>query len=329
MYGDNLVSKTTHDKLSTSTIEQNKHMKKSKTSKAENEIKRFLVDNGVEITQSSRKYLSGSEIDLYSPEHMIGIEYNGNLYHSEIYGKKSRSYHLNKSKLADSVGISLYHIHEDEWENKNDLIKNKLLHMFKKSTAIKIGARKCKIRTIENTTKNIFLDKNHIQGKDKSNIAIGAYYNDELVSVMTFSKPNQMRGQKNVEGIFELTRFAVDNTVIVAGIANRLIKHFINEYKPQTIYSFADRRWTPNKDNNLYINLGFKLVKILGPDYKYYDRKKHRSERLHKFSFGKSSLSKKFPEIYDESKTEWEMMKMLGYDRIWDCGKFKFELTID
>lgn len=327
-YGDNLVSKTTHKKLSVSTTEQNKHMKKSKTSKAENEIKRFLVDNGIKIIQSSRKYLNGVEIDLLSTKHMIGIEYNGNLYHSEIYGKKNRSYHLNKSKLSDSVGISLYHIHEDEWENKNNLIKNKLLHIFKISNATKIGARKCIIKTIDSNMKNIFLDKNHIQGKDKSKTAIGAFHNDELVSVMTFNKPNHMRGHNDVEDMFELTRFAVDNNVIITGIANRLIKYFINEHKPKIIYSFADRRWTPNKNNNLYVNLGFKLVKILGPDYKYYNRKKHRSERLHKFGFGKSSLLKKFPEIYDENKTEWEMMRMLGYDRIWDCGKFKFELNI-
>ena len=39
------------------------------------------------------------------------------------------------------------------------------------------------------------------------------------------------------------------------------------------------------------------------------------------------SLKKKFPQIYDNNKTEWEMMQELGYDRIWDCGKFKYEMT--
>jgi hypothetical protein len=29
---------------------------------------------------------------------------------------------------------------------------------------------------------------------------------------------------------------------------------------------------------------------------------------------------------YDATKTEFEIMNELGYERIWDCGSFKFEL---
>ena len=38
-------------------------------------------------------------------------------------------------------------------------------------------------------------------------------------------------------------------------------------------------------------------------------------------------LKRKFPNL-DFSKTEKELMSELGYDRIWDCGLFKYELTI-
>ena len=31
--------------------------------------------------------------------------------------------------------------------------------------------------------------------------------------------------------------------------------------------------------------------------------------------------------IYDSAKSEWENMKLNGYDRIWDCGTLKFELS--
>ena len=32
-----------------------------------------------------------------------------------------------------------------------------------------------------------------------------------------------------------------------------------------------------------------------------------------------------FPvEIFDESLSEWENMKLNGYDRIWDCGNYVF-----
>jgi hypothetical protein len=74
--------------------------------------------------------------------------------------------------------------------------------------------------------------------------------------------------------------------------------------------------------------MGFTCIDILKPDYSYYNKLSHRSNRLHKFGFGKSALKKRYPNIYDDSKTEWEMMQELGYDRIWDCGKFKYELNI-
>jgi hypothetical protein len=33
-------------------------------------------------------------------------------------------------------------------------------------------------------------------------------------------------------------------------------------------------------------------------------------------------------EGYDKNMTEWEIMKLKGYDRIWDCGSLKFELSL-
>lgn len=116
---------------------------------------------------------------------------------------------------------------------------------------------------------------------------------------------------------------------ISIGLASRMLKYFIRNYKPKTIISFADRRWTPNHQDKLYTKLGFKLTNILSPDYTYYNPKIDRNRRLHKFGFGKINIKKRFPEIYNDDKTEWEMMQEVGFDRIWDCGKFKYELKIE
>ena len=329
-YGDNTVSKTTHDKLSISTIKKNTHLIKSKTSKAENIIKEFLVNNNIHILQSTRTYLDGIEIDLYSPADKIGIEYNGNLYHTEKYGKKTHLYHLNKSQIAIDKGIKLYHIHEDEWEEKCEMVKIKLLHIFNKSNALQIYARKCELRGISKKEKSDFLKANHLQGDDKSTHYFGAFYNNVLSAVMTFDNLRRMNKDKAHDNtVFELTRFAVKNDMKINGIGSRLLKVFIKANNPSRIVSFADRKWTPDPNNNLYIKLGFKCVEILRPDYSYYNRRSHRSGRIHKFGFGKSSIKKRFPEIFDQEKTEWEMMQELGYDRIWDCGKYKFELIIN
>ena len=47
-----------------------------------------------------------------------------------------------------------------------------------------------------------FLEDNHLQGYANSKIRLGLYYNEELVSLMTFSKP---RYTKNYD--WELVRF--------------------------------------------------------------------------------------------------------------------------
>jgi len=328
-YSENVVSKSSSAKLKISTTNLNKHHRISKTSKAENEIKKFLIDNNISIIQSSRKTLNGLEIDLFSPVLKIGIEYNGNLYHTELYGKKKYDYHLNKTKIAMENDVHLYHIHEDEWELHEDIIKNKLLHIFKKNMNTVIHARKCELKPVSSYEKKNFLNDNHIQGDDKSTIFIGAYYGDVLYALMAFNNNRYMNKDNfHNDSTYELTRFAIKSGFNISGIASRLLKYFINNYSPTKIISFADRRWTPSQHNNLYTNLGFTCTEILKPDYSYYKRSLHRSNRLHKFGFGKTSLKRRFPEIYDNNKTEWEMMQELGYDRIWDCGKFKYVLNI-
>ena len=102
------------------------------------------------------------------------------------------------------------------------------------------------------------------------------------------------------------------------GVCGKLFKVFVDTYTPIEVKSFADRRWTLNADNNLYTALGFKLEDTLKPDYRYVVGLK----RLHKFNFRKSILHKKYG--LPLTMTESEMCQTLGFDKIWDCGLFKY-----
>lgn len=298
------------------------------TSKAHLEIIDFLKSLNIEVIKNNKSLLKGVELDILIPDKKLAIEYNGLLYHSEIYGKKLRQYHLNKTKLCQEQGYGLIHIFEDDWQNKKELLKSKLSHILKENNGKVIHARKCDIKQINLTEKNNFLISNHIQGDDNSVICFAAYFKDEIVALMSFDFKRRMINKKTEEGVCELTRFTTKQNYKISGIANRLLKSFIKVFSPTKIISFADRAWTTNSESNLYTNLNFKLTKILPPDYKYFYRKEHNPIRLHKFGFGKSSLRKKFPQIYDDFKSEWEIMQEAGYDRIWDCGKWKYELDL-
>lgn len=233
-----------------------------------------------------------------------------------IISNKNRMSELQKDKK------DVYIYYSSELSNKKEIIRNKIKYHNKKNT-YKVFARNCNIREVDNNEKNKFLNIYHIQGSDNSNISYGAYYKNELIALMTFDDKRSFSGGKR-ENEYELSRFAVKSGYIITGIFPKMIKLFIKQYKPTKIVSFANKRWTVSK-NNIYSKNGFKLSKHITQDYCYYQNNK----LYHKFNFGKSKIKKKFPNIYDDSKTESEMTKELGYDKIWDCGKYKYELYID
>ena len=59
------------------------------------------------------------------------------------------------------------------------------------------------------------------------------------------------------------------------------------------------------------------------PEYRYI--KNGEKIRHHKFGFRKEKLHKKYG--LPLTMTETEMVKELGYDRIWDCGLIKYVYT--
>ena len=320
---EKLVSNTSGGIFKVNAMLANINMKPTWTSKAEIEIKEFIESLGFDVDKSrNRGLLQGKEVDLVIPKVNVAIEYNGLYYHTERMGKHS-TYHLDKTLACNAAGYNLIHIFEDEWVVNKDLVKNKLKHILNVNQGIKIGGRNVNLKQLSPDEKSEFLKQNHIQGNDNSRIAYGAFYKDELVGVMTFNDKRNMT--KTNDGEYELTRYATKQNYIVNGLASKFIKRFVAEYKPKTIISFADRRWTLNVDNNLYTKLGFKLVGVIKPDYKYFNSKIAKNKRLHKFGFGKTSLKKKYPNL-DFTKTEKQLTTELGFDRIWDCGLFKYEL---
>ena len=107
-------------------------------------------------------------------------------------------------------------------------------------------------------------------------------------------------------------------TKLCCGVGGKLFSYFVKKYNPSYIKSFADRRWTLDKDNNLYTKMGFVLESILKPEYRYIESSGYK--RIHKFNFRKQRLSK----LYNLSMTETEMCNKIGVYKIWDCGLLKY-----
>ena len=181
-----------------------------------------------------------------------------------------------------------------------------------------VYARKCEVLEIDSRTSIEFQNNNHIQGGVHSSVNIGLYYKNELVSLMTFSKP---RFDKKHE--WELVRFCNKIGYHIPGGASKLLKHFEREYNPKSIVSYADRRWTMNSNNTVYDKLGFKLNSISKPNYWYFKKNDHELKLESRIKYQKHKL-KSLLEHFDSSKSEWENMNDNGYNRIFDCGNLVY-----
>jgi len=245
----------------------------------------------------------------------LGIEYCGLYWHSEQMGK-NKNYHLMKTKKAAELGYRIIHIYEDEWINKKEVVKLRLKNILGKSEK-GFGARKTKVSKISSTNANSFLNQFHLQGAGTGAfIRYGAFYNDVLIAVMTFSKPRIALGSRSDKYI-ELLRFSTDGRNH-PGIASKIFKTFLKDFDPEMVISYADRRWSTG---GLYKALGFIEKEPTKPNYWYF--KPHSLKREHRFVHRKDKIKNLVEN--GEFKTEAEIQKELGYFKIWDCGSLKFE----
>ena len=311
-----LSSKEYHKRQSEASIITNINMTFTKNSKSELEILNFLKEKGLEC-RSDRHILNGREIDIFIPEKNIGIEYNGNKWHTEWFAKKDKNYHLFKMEECREKGVGLITIFEDEYELHKEIVLNKLTHILNigNEHTPKLYGRKCQIKEIYSYIAEDFLNVNHIQGFVNSTLFLGAFYNENLVGVMSFTK--------QADNNWELTRLATDIKYNCCGVGGKLFNYFIKNYDFNEIKSFADRRWTLDENNNIYTKLGFVFHSFTKPNYTYYNANVNRYKRFHKFNFRKDKLVKKYSQL-NPRMTETEMVKELGYDRIWDCGLIKY-----
>ena len=284
------------------------------SSDEEKEVFNFLKNiSKLRTIQSDRTVIQPLELDIYIPDKKIAIEFDGLYWHSSFY--KDKNYHLNKTKLCEEKGIQLIHIFENEWLYKQDIVKSKLkniLNIYDK----KIYARVCQIKEISYEESVEFQLENHLQGSVNAKVNLGLYYNDELVSIMTFGK---CRFNKQYE--WEMLRFCSKLNYHVVGAASKLLKYFEKKYQPKSIVSYADIRWSKG---NLYEKLGFKFSHSSSPNYWYFSTSSINLKVLYSRVKFQKHKQKALLKVFDENLSEVQNMENNKYLRIFDCGNLVF-----
>lgn len=275
-----------------------------RNSKGERGIVDLIQSLGFKCQTSDRNLIKPLELDIVIPELKIAIEYNGLLWHSELYGR-DKWYHHDKTKMCNEKGYRLIHIWEDEWKTNNDLQIRFLKHQLGVSDVNRLFARRCNFTSHDKKTIKEFLNKNHIQGSTHFSESVCLEHEGELVSVTCFTR----RGAG-----FEVVRHC--NSKPVIGSLGKSVKHFVKQRNCQ-VYTFLDKSRFAGES---YEKAGFKLESEIPPDYSYM----LNNVRFHKFNYRRDQIRKKHPDVYSEDLTEREMMLKAGYTRIWDCGKKKY-----
>ena len=263
---------------------------------------KLLDDNNISY---EREFL----LEKYSYDFKVGntlIEINPTATHNthfNPYGKNriDVNYHRDKSKLAKDSGYSVIHVFD--WDDID-----KVVQLLK--TRETVYARKCDIRVVSDVDTNNYLDMYHLQGTCRGQkIRLGLYYNNQLVSLMTFGKS---RFNKNCD--YELLRYCSHYNVV--GGANKLFKYFVDTYKPNSIVSYCD---TSKFSGKVYDDLGFTLSKKNTPRKHWYSmkEKRHITDGL-LLSQGYDRL---FKENHGKGTSNEELILDRGYLPVYDCGQ--------
>jgi len=263
--------------------------------------------------------------DIYLPKLNLAFKGIFLFKYSEI--NVDKKYQLKTYNAFEKVGIKIIQIFQDSWELKQVIIKSRIKNLLGMSD--KIYARKCVIKELnsekETTIVSKFCDMNHTQGKVGASVKLGLFYNDELVSVMTFGGGRKNLGRDSVVGEYELLRFCNKLNTNVIGGAGKLFNYFIKTYHPTSVFSFADKSWSSSNDN-LYKTLGLEYVHDSEPSYFYIVGNK----RVGRFAYRKDQLllcgyDLNYVSEDGHSWQEHSLCLVNNMYRIFDVGTVKFQ----
>jgi hypothetical protein len=281
-------------------------------------VKSILPHN--KVLTSCRNIIYPNELDIYIPSKKIAIEFNGLYWHSERMLAASRSsinsprlYHYNKWLRCQQKGIQLITIWEDDWRDRQDIVKSMLAYKMGLSGERRVFARRTSVMPIDGHESSEFLDRYHIQGAVRGSLRYGLYDDRHvLVAVGVFRHRN--------DGSMELSRYATSCSV-VGGMGK--ILHRFHDDNPDfhRIITFADHTVS---DGGMYERLGFVVDGELKPDYMYVVD----GSRVHKFNYRLKRFRDDPDLLYKDGMSESGLALMNGLDRVYDAGKTRYVLTL-
>lgn len=285
-------------------------VKRFGSSTGERQLVDWLRSMGIVVDVRVRTLISPYELDVVIPSHNLAIEYCGLYWHSDIHPRINSTYHAHKVDMCTQRGYQLLTMFEDEWIDRQPIVKAKIMSLLGIASQHRVHARKCTVRPISTADARTFYDATHIQGYGRGSIRYGLYHQDQLVAAMSFIN------ERN--GVFQLNRFSTKQQIV--GGFSKLLSHFKRTNAWSVILSYADRRWSTGR---VYQTCGFDRVSVSKPSYWYLSKDKRA--RIHRSHFRHAKLSTVLA-VYDPTLSEFDNCDINGVLRVWDCGLIRYEM---
>jgi hypothetical protein len=255
-------------------------------------------------------------LDIYISHLKLAFEYNGLYWHSSLFHPST--YHLDKTKAAERLGIRLIHVWSDDWNLNRPLMESKIKMILGLCDAQRIHARQCSIIIPTQEEKRRFYNKNHIKG--------------DGMGFITYALEHQTYGQlamftvqhTKIPGVLDLNRFAVDLDFKVPGAFSKLLAHFKRNIKCSKLITYADRCWS---QGNVYLKNGFTLTHETPPAF--YGVEYSGTKRVSRRAYTHPRLAVRFPRTYDPTKSQLENLALANVPVVYDCGNYAFQLELD
>lgn len=244
-------------------------------------------------TPSDRSLLDGNELDYYSNVYNVAIEYDGLFWHSDNF--KNSDYHLKKTQACAELGVKLFHVFEDEWLTKQDIVKNIFKRFFNKIENV-IDVNDCEIRAITLDDSKNFLNENHIKGECKTNenprIAFGMFCDDDLVSIAVLSKLEEYK--------YKLIRYSTKLDLTINNAFETMLQYIKKHLDIDELHLSLDKRYPLNID---LMDLGFELINETEPmRYNVVFNLRCDDEELSQIQLSKKAVVR---QIYDCGQEEY------------------------
>lgn len=283
-------------------------------SRAQKEIFNFVNEKISNVQLSNRSVLHGKELDIYVQEKQFAIEYHGLYYHSCLH--KTASFHKDRFLLCEKENIKLFQFYEDQWRDKQSICKSMILNAIGLAQK-KMNARSLAVSEIEMKIGNQFLEENHLMGayKASKNKTLKYFALTEEKDIVSCFVVRALFAKKNNhnKNSLEIVRFGTQLNTSVRGGFSKLLKHIVVWAKQQgyqKIITYSDCMYS---NGAIYQKTEFNLTYKIPPNYYY----TNFIDRFTKYGYRTKN-----------GKTESEITQELGLVKIFDAGKYRWELKI-